>query len=125
MTNEKLKEIKERLLEENDKRRRMEQEQANACANYYERGVNDALTAISFARPEQARPEQQTQPASKTRTNLDCIRTMSAEEIAEWAASHLECCSCPMSNDRGRACEKNCAATFIKWLNSPAKEGTE
>ena len=120
MTNEKLKEIKERLLEENDKRRRMEQEQANACANYYERGVNDALTAVSFARPE-----QQAQPASEARTNLDCIRTMSAEEIAEWAASHLECCSCPMSNDRGRACEKNCAATFIKWLNSPAKEGTE
>ena len=30
MTNEKLKEIKERLLTENDKRRRMEQEQANA-----------------------------------------------------------------------------------------------
>ena len=56
MTNEKLKEIKERLLEENDKRRRMEQEQANACANYYERGVNDALTAVSFARPEQSQP---------------------------------------------------------------------
>lgn len=54
MTNEKLKEIKERLLTENDKRRRMEQAQANACANYYERGVNDALTAVSFARPDQA-----------------------------------------------------------------------
>ena len=62
MTNEKLKEIEERLLAENDKRRRMEQEQANACANYYERGVNDALTAVSFARPEQqaqnARPSR-------------------------------------------------------------------
>lgn len=56
MTNEKLKEIKERLLAENDKRRRLEQEQANACANYYERGVNDALAAVSFARPEQAQP---------------------------------------------------------------------
>ena len=74
MTNEKLKEIKERLLTENDKRRRMEQEQANACANYYERGVNDALTAVSFVRPE-----QQAQPTSETRTNLDRIRTMSAE----------------------------------------------
>lgn len=120
MTNEKLKEIKERLLTENDKRRRMEQEQANACANYYERGVNDALTAVSFVRPE-----QQAQPASEVRTNLDRIRAMSAEEIAEWAASHLECCSCPIS-DRGYSCEtKNCMATFIKWLNSPAKEATE
>ena len=67
MTNEKLKEIKERLLAENDKRRRMEQAQALACANYYERGVNDALTAVSFVRPE-----QQAQPASEVRTNLDC-----------------------------------------------------
>lgn len=120
MTNEKLKEIKERLLTENDKRRRMEQEQANACANYYERGVNDALTAVSFARPE-----QQTQPASETHTNLERIRAMNAEEIAEWAASHLECCSCPMSDDRGRACETNCVETLKKWLNSPVKEDTE
>ena len=57
MTNEKLKEIKERLLEENDKRRRVEQEQANACAGYYERGVNDALAAVSFARPDQSTKE--------------------------------------------------------------------
>ena len=120
MTNEKLKEIKERLLTENNKRRRMEQEQANACANYYERGVNDALTAVSFVRPE-----QQAQPASETRTNLDRIRAMSAEEIANWAVEKLECCSCPMSDDRGRACETNCAETFIKWLNSPVKEDTE
>lgn len=120
MTNEKLKEIKECLLAENDKRRRMEQEQANACANYYERGVNDALAEVSFARPE-----QQAQPASETRTNLDRIRAMSAEEIAEWAASHLECCSCPIS-DNHYSCETtNCTETFIKWLNSPVKEDTE
>lgn len=119
MTNEKLKEIEERLLTENNKRRRMEQEQANACANYYERGVNDALTAVSFVRPE-----QQTQPASEVRTNLDRIRAMSAEEIANWAVEHLECCSCPIS-DQGCSCEKDCMAMFIKWLNSPVKEGTE
>lgn len=125
MTNEKLKEIKERLLTENDKRRRMEQEQANACANYYERGVNDALTAVSFARPE-----QQTQPASEARTNLGRIRAMSAEEIAEWAVEHLECCSCPIcscpiSDSQGRSCEKDCRATLINWLNSPVKEDAE
>ena len=57
MTNEKLKEIKERLLAENDKRRRVEQEQVDACARYYERGVNDALAAVSFVRPEQPTKE--------------------------------------------------------------------
>lgn len=120
MTNEKLKEIKERLLTENDKRRRMEQEQANACANYYERGVNDALTAVSFARPE-----QQAQPASEARTNLDRIRAMSAEDIANWAVNNLECCSCPISDSQGRSCEKDCRATLINWLNSPVKEDAE
>lgn len=120
MTNEKLKEIKERLLTENNKRRRMEQEQANACANYYERGVNDALTAVSFARPE-----QQNQPASETRTNLDRIRAMSAEEIANWVNGKLECCSCPISDNQYSCETTNCAKTFIKWLNSPAKEDTE
>ena len=69
MTNEKLKEIKERLLTENDNRRRLEQEQANACANYYERGVNDALTAVSFARPE-----QQNQPASGEWLKITLLR---------------------------------------------------
>lgn len=120
MTYEKLKEIKERLLAENDKRRRVEQEQVDACANYYERGVNDALTAVSFTRPE-----QQAQPASEARTNLDHIRAMSAEDIANWAVEHLECCSCPISDSQGRSCEKDCMATFIKWLNSPVKEDTE
>ena len=121
MTNEKLKEIKERLLTENDKRRRMEQAKANACENYYERVVNDALTAVSFSSHE-----HQNQPASETRTNLDRIRAMSAEEIANWAKENLECCSCPISDSQGHSCETtNCVATFIKWLNSPVKEGTE
>lgn len=120
MTNEKLKEIEERLLAENDRRRRVEQEQADACARYYEQGVIDALTAVSFAHPE-----QQVQPASETRTNFDRIRAMSAEEIANWAVKHLECCSCPISDSQGYCCEKDCMAMFIKWLNSPVKEGTE
>ena len=121
MTNEKLKEIKERLLTENDKRRRMEQEQANACANYYERGVNDALAAISFARPELHREFI----APKPRTNLDRIHAMSAEEIANWVVGNLECCSCPIS-DSLYSCEPtNCVGSFIKWLNSPVKEDAE
>ena len=107
MTNEKLKEIKERLLTENDKRRRMEQEQANACANYYERGVNDALTAVSFARPE-----QQTQPASEARTNLDRIRAMSAEEIAGWVAYAIDCDNCPASGKDGRCDE--CTTALVR-----------
>ena len=120
MTNEKLKEIKERLLEENNKRRCAEHEQVDSCARYYERGVNDALAAVSFARPE-----QQAQPASEVRTNLDRIRAMSAEEIANWAVGNLECCSCPIS-DSLYSCEPtNCVGSFIKWLNSPAKGDAE
>ena len=80
MTNEKLKEIKERLLAENDKRRRVEQEQVDACARYYERGVNDALTAVSFARPE-----QQNQPASGEWLNIDGDYTFAACSICETA----------------------------------------
>lgn len=73
-----------------------------------------------------ARPEQQNQPASETRTNLDRIRAMSAEDIANWARENLGCCSCPISDSQGYSCEaKNCMATFIKWLNSPVKEDTK
>lgn len=57
MTNEKLKEIKGRLLEENNKRRCAEHEQVDSCARYYERGVNDALAAVWFTRSEQPTKE--------------------------------------------------------------------
>lgn len=117
MTNEKLKEIEERLLEKGNGRRDAEIKEIDAHARGYLLGVNDALTAVSFARPE-----QQNQSASETRTNLDRIRAISAEDIANWAVEHLECCSCPISDSQGRSCEKDCMATFIKWLNSPVKE---
>ena len=118
MTNEKLKEIQERLLEKSNGHRDAAIKEIDAHARGYLLGVNDALTAVSFARPE-----QQAQPASKARTNLDRIRAMSAEDIANWAGEHLECCSCPVSDYQGCSCEKDCVATFIKWLNSPAKDG--
>ena len=117
MTNEKLKEIQERLLEKGTRHRDTAIKEIDAHARGYLLGVNDALTAVSFARPE-----QQNQPASETRTNLDRIRAMSAEDIANWAVEHLECCSCPISDSQGCCCEKDCMATFIKWLNSPVKE---
>lgn len=117
MTNEKLKEIEERLLKKGNGRRDAAIKEIDAHARGYLLGVNDALTAVSFARPE-----QQNQSASETRTNLDRIRAMSAEDIANWAVEHLECCSCPISDSQGRSCEKDCMATFIKWLNSPVKE---
>ncbi len=117
MTNEKLKEIEKRLLEKGNGRRDAAIKEIDAHARGYLLGVNDALTAVSFARPE-----QQNQSASETRTNLDRIRAMSAEDIANWAVEHLECCSCPISDSQGRSCEKDCMATFIKWLNSPVKE---
>ncbi len=122
MTNEKLKEIEDRLFEKGNRHRDVAIKEIDAHARGYLLGVNDALTAVSFVRPE-----QQAQPASETRTNLDRIRSMSAEEIANWAKENLECCSCPISDSQGHSCETtNCVATFIKWLNSPVKEeGTE
>lgn len=120
MTNEKLKEIEDRLLEKGNEHRDAAVKEIDAHTRGYILGVNDALTAVSFARPE-----QQNQPASETRTNLDRIRAMSAEEIANWVNEKLECCSCPIS-DNHYSCETtNCTETFIKWLNSPTKEDTE
>jgi hypothetical protein len=120
MTNEKLKEIQERLLEKSNGHRDAAIKEVDAHARGYLLGVNDALAAVSFTRPE-----QQNQPASETRTNLDRIRAMSAEEIANWVEENLECCSCPISDSQGRSCETNCTATFINWLNSSVKENTE
>lgn len=117
MDNTVLNEIKERLIKENDRCRRFELETANARANGYARGVEDTLVALSSA----ALPEQQPTP----RTNLDRIRAMSAEEIANWVEVNLECYSCPISDSRGRSCGTKCVATFIKWLNSPVKEDAE
>ena len=121
MTNEKLKEIEDRLLEKGNRHRDAEVKEIDAHTRGYILGVNDALTAVSFARPE-----QQNQPASETRTNLDRIRAMSAEEIANWVLENLECCSCPISDSHEHSCETtNCVTAFIKWLNSPAKEDAE
>ncbi|GEM_PF-1670536 len=121
MTNEKLKEIEDRLLEKGNRHRDVAVKEIDAHTRGYILGVNDALTAVSFTRPE-----QQAQPASEAHTNLDRIRAMSAEDIANWARENLGCCSCPISDSQGYSCEaKNCMATFIKWLNSPVKEDTK
>lgn len=118
LTNEKLKEIEDRLLEKGNRHRDVAVKEIDAHTRGYILGVNDALTAVSFVCSE-----QQNQPVSETRTNLDRIRAMSAEDIANWAVKNLECCSCPISDSRGYCCETtNCMATFIKWLNSPVKE---
>ena len=116
MDNTALNGIKERLLKDNDTRRRYEIESANASANGYVRGVEDTLVAVSFARPEQPR------------TNLDRIRAMSAEEIAEFVMHTMKCKNCPLCGKDGR-CEKDavydtseCTAALVKWLNSPTKE---
>ena len=54
MTNEKLKEIEERLLEKGNGRRDAAIKEIDAHARGYLLGVNDALAAVSFARPDQA-----------------------------------------------------------------------
>lgn len=109
--------IKERLLKENDTRRRYEIESANASANGYVRGVEDTLTAVAAA--EAAEQQAQSEP----RTNLDRIRAMSAEEMALWLSSRDrecgECLAADVCKDtHGIVCED----VFVKWLNSPAKE---
>lgn len=120
----KLDEIQEKLIVEDDRKF----DTARNWHEGYKRGVCEALKRVNNAMYAADlgnaldKPAETDVPQNKPRTNLDRIRAMSAEEIAEWAASHLECCSCPMSDDWGLACETNCAETFIKWLNSPAKE---
>ncbi len=118
MTNEKLKEIEERLIEKGNGHRDAAIKEIDAHTRGYILGVNDALTAVSFARPE-----QQNQPASETRTNLDRIRAMSAEEIADWVAYAIDCDNCPASGKDGRCDE--CTTALVRWLNSPVKEDTE
>ena len=78
MTNEKLKEIEDRLFAKGNGNRDAAVKETDAHTRGYLLGVNDALTAVSFVRPE-----KQAQPTSETRTNLDRIRAMSAEEIAD------------------------------------------
>lgn len=112
-----LNDIKERLLEKGNRHRDVALKEIDAHARGYLLGVFDTLEMVEAA-------EQQAQNAP--RTNLDRIRAMSAEEIADWVAGNLECDSCPLNAalNAVRVCgETNCAATFVKWLNSPAKEG--
>lgn len=116
MTNTQLRKIRERLIEENDKRRRNEFETANARAGAYARGVEDTLVAIAACADEQDGEEE------KLRTNLDRIRAMSAEELAIWINSrNIDCDECPAAK-MCRAFNGDCARVFEMWLNSPAKE---
>lgn len=117
MTNEKLKEIEDRLLEKGNEHRDAAVKEIDAHTRGYILGVNDALTAVSFARPE-----QQDQPASGEWLNIDGDYTFAAcsickteyevatEEEAEkglWDAfmcSHRYCPNCGAKMD-GTPCE--------------------
>lgn len=118
MTNIQLRKIRERLIEENDRRRKNEFENANARAGAYACGVEDTLAAIAACADEQDGKEE------KPRTNLDRIRAASAEELARWITHDLgiECDICPAAQSCKRAIHGVCADVFAKWLNSPAKE---
>lgn len=116
MTNIQLRKIRERLIEENDRRRKNELENANDRAGAYARGVEDTLAAIAACADEQDGKED------KPRTNLDRIRAMSAEEMAIWIISrNIDCDECPAAK-MCRAFNGYCARVFEMWLNSPAKE---
>ena len=126
MDNTALKDIKERLLEKGNRHRDVALKEIDAHARGYLLGVFDTLEMVEAA-------EQQAQPAPEPRTNLDVIRAMSAEELVEWARATYngeeECCeycefnnikSCPVNRGTLR-----CKTNLAKWLNSPAKEGSE
>ncbi len=119
MTNIQLGKIRERLIEENDRHRKNELENANARAGAYARGVEDTLAAIAACADEQDGKED------KPRTNLDRMRAMSAEEMANRISSlDLACISCPVTTpcltypQGGSECRQH----IVEWLNSPAKE---
>lgn len=118
---DKFQKIRNRLLEKGNRHRDASIKEIDAYARGYSSAVFDTLEMVEAA-------EHQAQP--EPRTNLDRIRAMSAEEIADWVAGNagwvagnLECDSCPIRDSDGRMCgETNCSAAFVKWLNSPAKE---
>lgn len=123
MTNEKLKEIEERLIEKGNGHRDAAIKEIDAHTRGYILGVNDALTAVSFVRPE-----QQAQPASEARTNLDRIRAMSAEEMANRIISlDLACEFCPVDTPcfAQKQGGSECRQHIAEWLNSPVKEDAE
>ena len=108
--------IKERLLKENDTRRKNDIGIANERAIAYVRGVEDTLAAAAAA-------EQQEQNAPAPRTNLDRIRAMSAEEMALWLSSRdRECGECLAADVCKDVHDIVCEDVFVMWLNSPAKE---
>ena len=119
MTNIQLRKIRERLIEDNDRRRKNELENANDRAGAYARGVEDTLVAVAACADEQVGEEE------KPRTNLDRIRAMSTEEMANRIIGlDLACEFCPVDTpcfaqkQGGSECRNHIEA----WLNSPAKE---
>lgn len=119
MTNTQLGKIRERLIEENDSRRKNELENAYARAGAYARGVEDTLAAIAACADEQDGEEE------KLRTNLDRIRGMSAEEMANRISSlNLACELCPVTTPcfAQKQGGSKCRQHIVEWFNSPAKE---
>jgi len=53
-------------------------------------------------------------------TNLDRIREMSAEEIAEYFKDPIICFWCSEATDG--ICPDNCFEGRLNWLNSPVEE---
>lgn len=119
MTNIQLGKIRERLIEENDRHRKNELENANARAGAYAHGVEDTLVAIAACADEQDGEEE------KPRTNLDRIRAMSAEEMANRIISlDLACEFCPVTTPcfAQKQGGSECRQHIVEWLNSPAKD---
>lgn len=115
----KLDEIQEKLFAEDDRT-------FISMRNWhegYKRGVCEALGRVNDAMREE--PVKTDTPQDKPRTNLDRIRAMSAEEMANRIISlDLACEFCPVTTPcfAQKQGGSECRQHIVEWLNSPAKD---
>lgn len=55
------------------------------------------------------------------KTNADCIRAMTDEELARWIATTADD-NCP-DTAHERYCDNRCGECWLDWLKSPVKDG--
>lgn len=49
-------------------------------------------------------------------TNEEYIKSMTAEELAEWLAEHVDCIGCHVRTGCKAADNEECRKRFIRWL---------
>ena len=118
MTYKQLNDKQTMLLAKAKERRNIERKTAEKVYEAYSQGVRNALgECLEFVEKET--------PHDQPLTNLDRMRAMSAEEMADRIIGlGLVCISCPVTTlclaypQGGSECRQH----IVEWLNSPAKE---